>query len=63
MYLANPALPEIVRSGDHVRYIFREPIKVSTPGPDSRVTEVKQFRDRLEFEVWPWASVVLRFQE
>jgi hypothetical protein len=59
--LQNPALPEPVRRGDHVEWRFAEPIRVSTPGPDSRISVVRQYRDRVEFSVRPWADVRIEF--
>jgi hypothetical protein len=52
-----------VRRDDHVEWRFAEPVRVSTPGPDSSVSVVRQYRDRIEFDVWPWASVVVEFKE
>ena len=43
--------------------MFPEPVKVSTPGPDSRLSEIRQYKDRIEFDVWPWASVVIEVIE
>jgi len=63
MRLENPALPVAVRKSDHVEWRFAEPVRVSTPGPDSKVTTVRQYRDRIEFEVGIWASVVVYFNE
>jgi len=61
--LENPALPVAVREADHIRWVFPSPVKVSTPGPDSSVREIRQYRDRIEFEVWPWASVRIEIVE
>ena len=57
------ALPVPVKRADHVEWRFAEPVRVSTPGPDSKVTTVRQYRDRIEFEVGIWASVVVYFNE
>lgn len=54
-------LPVPVRKPDHISWQLQQPLRVSTPGPDSRVTEIRQYRDRIEFSVWPWAEVVLEF--
>ncbi len=54
-------LPVPVRKIDHISWQLQTPIRVSTPGPDSRITEIRQYRDRIEFSVWPWAEVVLEF--
>ena len=61
--LDRPAVPVPVVDGDCLRWVFPEPVKVSTPGPDSRVSEIRQYRDRIEFDVWPWASVVIEVSE
>jgi hypothetical protein len=60
--LDNPALPVAVRKDDHVLWVFPEPVKVSTPGPDARLREVRQYRDRIEFSVRPWADVRIDFE-
>jgi len=60
LYLDHPVLPEIVRESDHIRYVFREPISVETPGPNSKLREVRQYKDRIEFSVWPYADVILK---
>ena len=56
-------LPVPVRKIDHISWQLQTPIRVSTPGPDSRITEIRQYRDRIEFSVWPWADVVLEFEK
>jgi len=48
-------VPSVV--GDAVVWRFPQPVRVSTPGPDSSVSEIKQYRDRIEFSVWPWAEI------
>lgn len=63
VYLARPVLPEIVREADHIRWVFREPISVETPGPNSKLREVRQYRDRIEFQLWPWAEVTIKVVE
>jgi hypothetical protein len=60
--LAKPAVPTAVIEGDCLVWTFPEPVKVSTPGPDSRLREIRQYRDRVEFELWPWASVRIEFE-
>ena len=60
--LSQPAVPVAVRRDDHVEWRFAEPVKVSTPGPDSSVSVVRQYRDRLEFSVWPWAEIRIEFE-
>jgi len=52
-----------VLEADHIRWVFPEPVKVSTPGPDSRVTEIKQYRDRITAEIWPWATIEIEVIE
>ena len=61
--LENPALPVAVRESDHIRWVFKTPVKVSTPGPDSSVREIKQYRDRFEVTIWPWMEVVIEVVE
>lgn len=63
MYLDHPALPDAVREADHIRWVFREPISVETPGPNSKLREVRQYRDRIEFTVFPWADVTIKVVE
>lgn len=63
LYLDQPALPVPVKKVDHIVWTFPESIKVSTPGPDSRVSMILQFRDKLIFEVWPWAQVTIKVVE
>jgi hypothetical protein len=48
--------------GDYIEWTFAEPVRVSTPGPDSRISVVKQYRDRIEFSVRPWADVRIEFR-
>jgi hypothetical protein len=61
--LDNPVLPVAVREADHIRWVFPEPVRVSTPGPDSRVREIKQYRDRITAEIWPWATIEIEVME
>ncbi len=61
--LAKPVVPTAVINGDCLVWTFAEPVKVSTPGPDSRLREVRQYRDRIEFDVGMWASVRVEFVE
>jgi hypothetical protein len=63
VYLDRPSLPTPTRQADHVRWTFAEPLKVETPGPNSRIREVRQFRDHIELTVYPWADLYLRFEE
>jgi len=60
--LAKPVVPTAVIDGDCLVWTFPEPVKVSTPGPDSRLREVRQYRDYISFDVWPWASVRIEFE-
>ena len=55
--LERPVLPVPVREVDHIRWVFPEAIRVSTPGPDSRLREIKQYRDRITAELWPWTTI------
>lgn len=61
--LNQPVVPTAVRRVDHVEWMFAEPVKVSTPGPDSSISVVRQYRDRIEFEVGLWASVTVYFEQ
>jgi hypothetical protein len=55
-------LPAGVRRDDHIEWTFPEPVKVETPGPNSRLSAVRQYRDRVEFTVHPWAVVRIDFE-
>lgn len=46
--------------GEAVVWKFSKPVKVATPGPDANLNEISQYRDRIEFTVWPWADVVIK---
>lgn len=61
--LHKPVVPVAVRHADRIDWTFPEPVKVSTPGPDSKIGVVRQYRDRVEFSVWPWADVTVEFIE
>lgn len=61
--LDRPAVPVPVVDGDCLRWVFPEPMKVSTPGPDSRLSEIRQYKDRIEFSVWPFADVTIEITE
>jgi hypothetical protein len=52
--------PSVV--GDCVVWTFEKPVRVSTPGPDARINEIRQYRDCVSFEVWPWADVRIEFE-
>ena len=56
-------LPVGVRESDHIRWEFPEAVRVQTPGPDGKLSSIKQYRDRLEFSVFPWAAVRIEFYE
>jgi hypothetical protein len=55
-------LPVGVRESDHIVWAFPEPVRVQTPGPDGKLSSIKQYRDRVEFSVFPWAFVVVHFE-
>jgi len=57
--LGSRKLPTPTVRGDAVIWTFGEPVKVDTPGPDSSVTEIRQYRDRIEITVWPWADITI----
>jgi hypothetical protein len=59
VYIDNPQLPVATKMKDFVQWEFKSPLKVSTPGPDSSINVVRQYKDRIEFELWPWANVKL----
>lgn len=61
--LDRPALPIPVKRADHIEWQFAEPVRVSTPGPDSKVSIIRQYRNRIEFNVGIWASVIVYFNE
>lgn len=61
LYMADPQLPIATKMTDHVLWKFAAPVKVTTPGPDSTIGNIKQYRDRLEFDIWPWATVTITF--
>jgi hypothetical protein len=63
LWLNEPALPVPVKRSDHIEWQFSKPVKVETPGPNSQISVVRQYRDRIEFEVWPWAQITLRVQQ
>lgn len=56
-------LPVPVRKSDYISWHLQTPLRVSTPGPDSSISEIRQYRDRIEFSIWPWADVVLEFEQ
>ncbi len=59
LYVDSCVLPVPEKFKDCVRWRFPQAVKVSTPGPDSQIGDVLQYRDRIEFNVWPWASIRL----
>tara|TARA_R110000822_G_scaffold288333_1_gene409644 strand:- start:753 stop:1004 length:252 start_codon:yes stop_codon:yes gene_type:complete len=63
LYLAEAALPVPVRETDHIRWVFPSPVRVSTPGPDSRLREIKQYRNKIVAEIWPWATIEIEVIE
>ena len=62
LWLNEPVLPVPVRRSDHIEWQFPKPIKVETPGPNSQISVVKQYRDTILLEVWPWATITIRVQ-
>ena len=63
IHLDRPALPVPIKRADHIEWQFAEPVRVSTPGPDSKVSVIRQYRDRIEFDVGIWASIRIEFEE
>ena len=63
LYLDEVAMPVPVRESDHIRWVFPEPIKVSTPGPDSSLREIKQYRDKITATIWPWMTIEIKVIE
>jgi len=61
IYLENPTLPVAIKLQDCILWRFPSPVKVSTPGPDSTLSDIRQYRDRIELELWPWCSVRISF--
>ena len=61
--LARPAVPVPVIDGDCLRWTFPEPVKIETPGPDSSLREIRQYRDRIEATIWPWATIEIEVIE
>lgn len=61
--LERPAVPVPVVEADHIRWKFPEPVRIATPGPDSSLSEIRQYRDRIEATIWPWATVVIEVVE
>jgi hypothetical protein len=55
-------LPVGTREKDHVVWRFPEAVRVATPGPDAWITTVRQYRDRIEFSVRPFADVRIEFE-
>jgi hypothetical protein len=43
--------------------VFPEPVRVSTPGPDSSLREIRQYRDKITAEIWPWMDVEIEVIE
>ena len=61
--LERPVVPVPVVDGDCLRWVFPEPVKVSTPGPDSSLREIRQYRDKIEATIWPWMDVEVEVVE
>ena len=62
IYIAHPVLPVAVREADHLCWTFPEDVTVETPGPNSKISSVKQYRNRIEFSIYPWAFVTIVFE-
>jgi hypothetical protein len=60
--LSSCALPAPIMQGDYIVWVFPQRVKVATPGPDSSVSEIRQYRDRIEFRVGMWADVRIEFE-
>ena len=60
--LGSCALPAPVVQDNYIAWVFPQAVKVATPGPDSSVSEIRQYRDRIEFRVGLWADVRIEFQ-
>lgn len=58
-HIDNPVLPVVERKDDYVLWTFNEPLRVSTPGPDGRINEIKQYADKITISVFPWAFVTI----
>lgn len=58
-HIDNPVLPVVVRESDHIVWTFSDPLRVSTPGPDGRINEIKQYADKITISVFPWAFVTI----
>lgn len=56
-------MPRIEKGDDCLKYIFDEPLRVSTPGPDAKLSEIRHYEDRIEFSVWPFVDVVIEVVE
>lgn len=64
VYLDQPALPVPVKEVDYIRWVFQpSSISVETPGPNSKISQILQYRDKVVFEIWPWAQVTIKVIE
>jgi len=61
--LGTRALPVPVVKGDCIVWTFAKPVKVSTPGPDQSVYEIRQYRDRIELSIGMLADVTIMVKE
>lgn len=52
-------MPIPTKKSDHISWACS--LRVSTPGPDAKLSEIRQYRDRIELDVWPWAKITVRF--
>ena len=59
--LSNPCLPKFTKLQDCLLWVFEHPITADTPGPNSDVSDIRQYRDRVEMTLWPWAHVRIDF--
>lgn len=61
LFLSEPLLPKPTKLQDCILWTFDRPVSVSTPGPDSDISDIRQYRDRLELTLWPWAHIRIDF--
>lgn len=57
--LGTRELPTPRIQGAAVVWEFDKAVKVATPGPDANLNEIRQYKDRIELSVWPWANVTI----
>lgn len=61
IYMEKIEVPVPTKMADYVQWKFKTPLKVSTPGPDQPVLDIRQYRDRIEIDVQFWANIRIRF--